>query len=245
MRDLDDAVRDGVEESAVVRDDERREAGARLPLDEPALEELDSENVEMVRGLVEQENRGVRQEEARDLGAVLLPARKLADGPVPERARETDAVEHPVDARVRLVAARALEVLAHVVVLREERVERRAVAVRTVRGDRLLETPHLALEREQRLLRARHEHAERLVALRARPPARATRTSSRRRGNASRRRARRLPGRSSGRSTFPPRCGPRGPRSARDRAATWRPRGRPSSRSSCGRFPGGTAPRGG
>src|ERR1019366_2987752 len=58
----------------------------------------------------------------------------------------------------------ALEVLAHVVVIGQERVERRAVAVGAVRGNGLLEAPHLALEREKGLLRASHEDAKRLVA---------------------------------------------------------------------------------
>ena len=65
----------------------------------------------------------------------------------------------------RFVAARALEVLPHVVVLGQERVERRAVAVGAVRGDGLLEAAHLALEGQKRLLGPRHERPERFVAL--------------------------------------------------------------------------------
>ncbi len=245
MRHLDDPVRDGVEKAAVVRDDERRESGARLPLHEPALEELDSDDVEMVRGLVEKEDRGVRQKQPGDLGAVLLPARKLAHGPVPERSRKTDAHEHPVHARVGLVAARALEMLAHVVVLGQEHVERGAVAAGAVRGDGLLEAPHLALEREQGLLGARDERPERLVALRLDRLVERGERRSARDVAACRRRAPRAPARSSGRSTSPPRSARRGPRSGPGRAATWRPEGRPSSRSSCGRFRADTAPRGG
>ena len=159
--------------------------------------------------------------------------------------RKSDAFQHAVDARVGLVAARALEALALLVVLVQEVLELVGVSCRAVGRDRLLEAAHRALELEERLLRPRDEGAERLV------PFRLDRLVERRERRPAREVAlpavglERAPGRSSGRWTCRPRCGPRDPRSGRDRAATWRPRGRPSSRSSCGRFRGGTAPRGG
>ena len=245
VRDLHDAVRDGVQEAPVVRDDERRQVRGRLALDEPVLEELHPRDVEVVRGLVEEKDGGVREKEARDLGAVLLPARELADGPVPHRTRGGPRRRGRGRCGSRPRSRRPA---------RSARGPRRARGggPRAARGRprrRGPKSPPRGAASPSRPRAAAPAPARRRRGAaprpRARPPARARQTSSRLRDSASRRRARRAPGRSSGRSTSPPRSGRRDPRSGRDRAATWRPRGRPSSRSSCGRFRAGKAPRGG
>ena len=164
--DLDDPVGDGVEELPVVRDDERRLRGRVLPLDEPGFEELETGHVEVVRRLVEKEDRRVTEKEARDLRPVLLSPRELADGPVPRLPRQADAEEDALHPRVGLVATVSLETLAQGVVLGKERLDHLGGPGGGRRGDGLLEAAHLGLEPAEPLLRPGDELAERLFPLR-------------------------------------------------------------------------------
>ena len=235
MRDLEDPVGDGIQETPVVRDDERRLRRRLLSLDEPRFEELEARHVEVVRRLVEEEDRGVAEEESRHLGPVLLSPRELPDGPAPRLAREADAEEDALDARVGLVPAVALEALANRVVLGEERLDRFG-GLRTTRRRR---SPPRGGASPPRARAAPPAHGRRSRGAArpppARRPARARRTSSRRREGRVPRRARSGPGPPGGASTSPPRCGPRDLQRAPGRAARWRPRGRSSFRSSSGR----------
>ncbi len=86
--ELQDAVRDALEEHAVVRHRDRREGRAG----EKLLEPEDRVHVEVVRGLVEEEEIGLPHELARERDALLPPARERRDGRLgacglPSRAR--------------------------------------------------------------------------------------------------------------------------------------------------------------
>ena len=153
---VDDLLGDAVEEAPVVRHDEVRAPRAR----EVVLEELDGLEVEVVRGLVEEEHVGRREDRARQHRAVLLPARELRERPLEVRLVEPEARQRLLDLRDHVVAALVLEP-----------VRQRVVAVVdgggvVAVGHRVLEPAHLRLDRVERLEGAGREVVERLGGVR-------------------------------------------------------------------------------
>ena len=86
---------DGVEEPPVVGDDHERPA----PRGEVAREPVDALDVEVVRGLVEEEQLGMAEQELRERDAPPLAARQRRDRRVEalREAAERDAAEQPVE----------------------------------------------------------------------------------------------------------------------------------------------------
>ena len=102
---MHDRTRHRVEELAIVRDEEDR---AREGL-EPVLEPEHGVEVEVVRGLVEEEKVRSRHERAREVEAHTPAAGELRDGPVLRVLREAEAREERLRARARAIAADLLE----------------------------------------------------------------------------------------------------------------------------------------
>ena len=105
---LPDSLHDVVEEGAVVRGHEERTAAP----DEHRLEPLEGRDVEVVRGLVEQEQVRVRGQLPGQRHAGLLPAGELRGPAAPAGARDAQAVQGLVDALIEAVAIEGLEAVA-------------------------------------------------------------------------------------------------------------------------------------
>ena len=103
--ELDDALRDTVQEAAVVGDDEVGALGAGQVL----LEELHGLEVEVVGRLVEKEHVRGRQDRAGEHRPVLLPAGQLGQRALEIRLLETEAGQRLVHLGDHLVAALVLE----------------------------------------------------------------------------------------------------------------------------------------
>ena len=84
----------------VVRDVDERRAEVRLQLLQLDLHVLAQLEIERAERLVEQQQRRLEHEAARDRHALLLAARELVDALV-LRAGQADALQHRVDARAR------------------------------------------------------------------------------------------------------------------------------------------------
>ena len=95
--ELQDRARYGVEEVAVVGDDEH---GGLRALDE-VLQPLDGLEVEVVGRLVEQDEVGLLEQETGQGYAALLPARERPDGALPVLRGEAQAEERVEAARAR------------------------------------------------------------------------------------------------------------------------------------------------
>ena len=98
--EVGDRVADGVEEVAVVRDDDERPR--ELP--QVALEPLDRGDVEVVRGLVEQQQVGLCEERLGEQHAQPEAARELAHRSIVARVLDAEAAEQGGGLRLRLVA---------------------------------------------------------------------------------------------------------------------------------------------
>ncbi len=105
--EVDDLLGDPVEEPAVVRHDE---VGAPR-LREVVLQELDGLEVQVIRGLVEEQDVRRREDRAREHGPILLAARKLRQRPFEIRLVEPEARECLVDLRDHVVSALVLEAM--------------------------------------------------------------------------------------------------------------------------------------
>jgi hypothetical protein len=103
--ELEHRVRHGLEEPAVVRDDQ--DPGVE-PL-QLALEPFEALDVQMVRRLVEEQQVGVAAECARKRGARQLAAGKRLEAPVEMLVAKAEAAQHRRRALTPVVAARVLE----------------------------------------------------------------------------------------------------------------------------------------
>ena len=112
-----DAIDDAVQEVAVVADDEQ---GA-LPGLQRGFEPLDGFHVEVVGGLVEDEQVGLLQQEAGEKGASLLSAAEMREGQGQVILPEAKALQHLADASVVFIAADEFELVLGVAVLGEQR----------------------------------------------------------------------------------------------------------------------------
>ena len=155
--ELEDACRDPLQEQAIVRDRDRREPGPAAR--QQRLEPLDALDVQVVRGLVEEQQVGLAGEGAADRHALLPPAGQQRDRRVgPEAAArgvERQRREHPAFLLVRVgTVVRGADPLqdrvAHRGAVREARrlvqERRRAVraAARSCRGQRTRSRPGCA-----------------------------------------------------------------------------------------------------
>ena len=110
---LPDALDHSVEERPIVRGNDEV-PGA---LAERLLKPLDRIDVEVVGGLVEQQQVDLRDEQPRQRGACLLTTRQLAWRTRPLGLGETQAGQRGVHAQVQRVAVAHLELVAQVLVL--------------------------------------------------------------------------------------------------------------------------------
>jgi hypothetical protein len=145
---------------AIVRDHEGSLSSRLTPLDEPVLEELDAGDVEVIGGLVEKEHGGAREEEPRDLGAVLLPSREFADGTLPEGFGKPDTRQDAFDPGLGFVATLALEKLAGVVEFCQKGLQFRFLGGTCPQGDGILQPLDFGFEDRQVVLSPRHERFE-------------------------------------------------------------------------------------
>ena len=137
--ELEHGVRDGLEEPAVVRDDE--DAGVeRLQL---SLEPLEAFDVQVVRGLVEEEEVRVAPERARQRCPRQLAAGERLQLPVELLVAETEPAKNRRRALSPVVTARVLQARLRLAVAAHRR--RRVVAGR----HRLLEPSQLGFELEE------------------------------------------------------------------------------------------------
>ena len=120
-----DVVDAGVHEGAVVADDQH---GALVGGDE-AAEPLDALEVEVVGGLVEQQQVGSAQEQLGERDAHLPAARELGAGAVEVLGREAEAREDLARVALQLVASQVLEPVLDAPVFGEQRLERGVVPV--------------------------------------------------------------------------------------------------------------------
>src|SRR5262249_10290618 len=98
-----DVRRDSVQEVAVVRDHDRAAGEGH----ERLLEDAERLEVEVVRRLVEDDDVAALAQQFRELDAVALAAREIADAGLLDRAREEEAREVVADVeRLFLLAAR-------------------------------------------------------------------------------------------------------------------------------------------
>ena len=107
--DLGDPGHDPVHELAIVRGHQQR-AGLRL---QERLEPDDRLDVEVVRGLVHQQDVGPAEQHARHRDAHLPSARQRADVAVDPLVVEAEAVEHFARLALERVAAEVLVLLLH------------------------------------------------------------------------------------------------------------------------------------
>ena len=119
-----DVAHAGVHEGAVVAHEQHGSVVAR----EELLEPLNALEVEVVRGLVEQQQVGVAQEELGEGYAHLPAAREVLCGFVEVVDGESEAAQDGAGAALELVAAQALEAVLGVAVLLEKCVEAAALA---------------------------------------------------------------------------------------------------------------------
>ena len=103
--ELEHAGGDALQEPAVVRDEQDR-AGQRRQL---VLEPFERAQVEVVRGLVEQQQVGLRREHARERRARQLAARERAERPVGVLDPEAQSAQDLLEARAPGVAAHRFE----------------------------------------------------------------------------------------------------------------------------------------
>ena len=103
--DLDDDVRQRPQEVAVVRDEHER---AVVGLQE-LLQPLDGRQVEVVRRLVQQQEVGLRREDARELRAHTPATGERLERLGEVLGREAEAAERDLHARLDVVAAQMLE----------------------------------------------------------------------------------------------------------------------------------------
>ena len=122
--DLDDAVDDALQEIPIVRHEDER--GARL--EEPVLEPVGHERVEVVGGLVEEEHVGPRHQEASEGHTAPLAAGEGAAALV--RVGDVQGVESALDQVLDVVASPRLEFLLEDVEAREQLLELRALSAR-------------------------------------------------------------------------------------------------------------------
>ena len=101
QRQFDRAVRDVVQKGPVVRNQQHR----AVVVFQILLQPLDRLDVEVVRGLVEQKDRGTPQQQFRQLDAHAPAARELARGASEIRPFEPEAQESLLDIRVAGLAA--------------------------------------------------------------------------------------------------------------------------------------------
>jgi len=94
--------------------------GRAAPLREITLQPLHGADVEMVGRLVEQEQVGVREQEAGEKGAGALSARKVRQTQGVVRGVESQPRQHLLDARHVRVSAAPLEVVLQFPVARED-----------------------------------------------------------------------------------------------------------------------------
>ena len=110
--DFEDAVHGDVEEIAVVGDQDK---GVWIVL-QILFEPVARFEVEVVGGLIEQQQIGLGQQELGETDAHLPAAGKLAGGAVHILARKAQAVEHRAGLRFQRIAVAALELGLHAVV---------------------------------------------------------------------------------------------------------------------------------
>ena len=137
--ELEHRVRHGLEEPAVVRDDQNA-CVERLQL---ALQPLEALDVEVVRGLIEQQQVGVAAERTRKRGTCQLAAGERLQPAVEMLVAKTEAAQDRRRALAPVVASRMLEPRLRLAVAAHRRVG--VIALR----HRLFEPPELVLEREQ------------------------------------------------------------------------------------------------
>ena len=117
VHDLDAALRDHVQEVAVVADGEHR----ALEVQQVVLQPLHRVQVQVVGGLVQQEDLGVLQDQPGEVEAGLFPAGKALKVLGAHLGADLEAVCHAVHGHVGLVTAQALKVGGEPVVLPEQR----------------------------------------------------------------------------------------------------------------------------
>ena len=143
--EADDGRGDGIEKLAVVGDQGER----ALVAAEPALQPDDCIEIEVVRGLVEQQQVRRAHQRAREVEPHAPAAGEFGDAPLEVRRREAQAVEHRRGARARRVAVPVRERLVRV---------REALAVAGALG-----VGELALGAPQRLVAVDRELDRRAV----------------------------------------------------------------------------------
>ena len=119
--ELEDPFRDVREEVAVVRDDDERS----LELLEVGLEPRDALRVEVVRGLVEEEDVGIGKQEPRERDAAALAAGERRD--VRVRGRQAQRLHRELDVVVELPEVPFVDFVLEAAHLRVELVELRVV----------------------------------------------------------------------------------------------------------------------
>ena len=124
--DLDDAIDGDVEEVAVMRD---QDVGKRI-LQQKSLQPVAGFEIEMVGGLVEQQQVGLRQQQLGECDAHLPAAGELSGVARPVFLAKAEAVEHRADLRVERVAVVHAEVagdgvvaIGHLVIFARSRIE--------------------------------------------------------------------------------------------------------------------------
>src|SRR5258706_213819 len=117
--ELVDRVDRVLEQAPVVADDEH---GALQVLD-PLLDPFDAREVEVVRGLVEQQEIGAGDEHARERDPALLAARERGGLALPELRAQADAREHDFDVALGIPVRDGLELLVQAVLLGEQALE--------------------------------------------------------------------------------------------------------------------------
>ena len=135
----------------------------RVERGELALEPLEVRDVEVVRGLVEEEQIGVAAERAGERGARQLAARERAQRAVEVLLREAEPAHDRGRAVAPRVAAGVLEPRLRLGVAVQRRL--RVVALR----HRLLEPPELVLERDEVARAGEHVLAQAQLLLERRP----------------------------------------------------------------------------
>ena len=117
VNDLDAALRDAVDEPAVVA---YREHGA-LEMQQVILEPLGSVQVKVVRRLVEKENVSVLKDEPREVDAGLFAAGEGVERLFAHGGGDVKTVCDAVSSCVHIVAAEAAEIVTQAVVLLQKR----------------------------------------------------------------------------------------------------------------------------
>src|SRR6185503_12581610 len=107
MVELADLGRHAVEKDAVVRHDHE----PAVEILEVVLEPLERRKVEVVGGLVQKEERRIREEERRERGAHAPSAREFREGTVLIGTREAEPAENPARLRLERVLAVLLQVM--------------------------------------------------------------------------------------------------------------------------------------